>query len=211
MINSLEATPDCLERIEMPDADVLFSDQLDWFGLGNDFFLPVLTDKNRFNWSPEPVTVKIYGRDVPQPRLICFQGDAGISYQYSGITLGADDWDHLTGIVRYKLADICDANVNSVLMNWYRDHNDSIGFHSDDEPELGENPTVVSISFGETRLFEMRHKFDKAAPKIKIPLSNGSLLVMKGETQKYWKHGIKKLKSPCGPRVSLTYRKIIPS
>ena len=100
-------------------------------------------------------------------------------------------------------------DFNSVLLNYYRDHRDSMGMHSDDEPELGERPILASLSLGEERTFILKHKRDKALKPVRLKLASGSLLLMKGDTQRYWKHGIDKETRPCGPRVNLTFRRIL--
>ena len=102
-----------------------------------------------------------------------------------------------------------DATFNSVLLNYYRDHNDSVGFHSDDEPELGATPTIGSISLGETRTLSFKPKARKDWKPVRIALESGSLLVMKGDTQRNWRHAIAKESQPRGPRVNLTFRLIL--
>jgi alkylated DNA repair dioxygenase AlkB len=102
----------------------------------------------------------------------------------------------------------CDAPFNSVLLNLYRDGADSMGWHSDDEPELGERPVIASLSLGATRRFRLRHRLRKELEPVAIDLENGSLLIMAGETQRFWKHQISKTKRVSGPRVNLTFRNI---
>src|SRR5205085_9445527 len=103
------------------------------------------------------------------------------------------------------------ADYNSVLLNYYRDHRDSVAMHSDDEPELGAEPTIASLSLGGTRTFVMKHRSDAARKSERIALPSGSLLVMKGPTQRCWQHSVPKESAPCGPRVNLTFRKIVRS
>ena len=98
---------------------------------------------------------------------------------------------------------------NSVLLNYYRDENDGMGMHSDDERELGEQPAIASVSLGEERDFILRHRQRKDLSTVKLPLSSGSLLLMQGDTQQHWRHGINKLKRRCGPRINLTFRRIL--
>jgi alkylated DNA repair dioxygenase AlkB len=98
-----------------------------------------------------------------------------------------------------------------VLLNYYRDHNDSMGLHSDDEPELGRNPTIASLSLGTPRTLVLKHRSRRELKPIHLTLDPGSLLLMQGETQHHWKHGINKLHRPCGPRVNLTFRRIRPA
>jgi alkylated DNA repair dioxygenase AlkB len=99
-------------------------------------------------------------------------------------------------------------SFNSVLLNYYRDHRDSMGFHSDDERELGPRPTIASLSLGEERTFILKSKADKSLRPVRLKLNSGSLLVMKGDTQTNWKHAIHKETRPCGPRINLTFRYI---
>jgi len=98
--------------------------------------------------------------------------------------------------------------VRETLLNYYRDHRDAMGFHSGDEPELGPEPVIASLSLGETRTLVLKHRRRKDLAPVRIPLHSGSLLVMKGATQHKWKHGINKVAQPCGPRVNLTFRRI---
>jgi alkylated DNA repair dioxygenase AlkB len=104
--------------------------------------------------------------------------------------------------------DLVHERFNSVLLNYYRDHRDSMGFHSDDERELGPTPIIASVSLGATRTFVLKHKTRPELKPIRLELPSGSLLLMKGLTQKNWKHGIDKQSKPCGPRVNLTFRQI---
>ena len=154
--------------------------------------------------------VKVWGKSVPQPRLIAWYGDAGATYSYSGIVLSPHIWTKTIQQLRECIEDIAEHRFNSVLLNYYRDHRDGMGLHSDDEPELGPMPTIASLSLGEERRFQLKHRHRKDMRAISIPLPNGSLLVIRGETQRFWKHGIPKQKAPCGPRVNLTFRTIMP-
>jgi len=107
--------------------------------------------------------------------------------------------------LKTRIETLIDHRFNSLLLNYYRDHRDGMGMHSDDEIELGQQPVIASINLGAERTFLLKHKFRKDLSRIKLPLASGSLLLMKGETQSYWRHGIAKEKFPCGPRVNLTF------
>jgi alkylated DNA repair dioxygenase AlkB len=159
-------------------------------------------------WRAEKVVV--WGKSHPQPRLIAWFGDDGQSYTYSGIRLEPLPWTDVLLGIRRDVERTAETRFNSVLLNYYRDHNDSMGFHSDDEPELGLNPIIASLSLGEQRTFVLKHKSRRDLKSVKLPLASGSLLVMKGQTQRHWKHGIEKESRPCGPRVNLTFRRIFP-
>ncbi len=154
--------------------------------------------------------VKIWGKSVPQPRLIAWYGEPGVTYSYSGIVLTPLVWTKTIYELKKHVELVADHSFNSVLLNYYRDHRDSMGLHSDDEPELGPRPTIASLSLGEERRFQLKHRHRKSEPPVSIPLPSGSLLVIRGDTQRHWKHGIPKQRRPCGPRVNLTFRTIRP-
>ena len=158
-------------------------------------------------WRAENIVV--WGKTYPQPRLIAWYGDVGKNYTYSGINLNPLPWTQALLDIKSRVEAVAGTDFNSVLLNYYRDHRDSMGLHSDDEPELGERPIIASLSLGEERTFILKHKRDKALKPVRLKLASGSLLLMKGDTQRYWKHGIDKETRPCGPRVNLTFRRIL--
>lgn len=157
-------------------------------------------------WRAENIT--IYGKTFPQPRLVAWFGDEGLDYTYSGIHLKPLAWTPDLLKIRGKIEKICDARFNSVLLNYYRDERDSMGFHSDNERELGKNPTIASLSLGEERTLIFKPKHDKISRPLRLSLQSGSLLIMAGDTQNNWIHGIGKMNSECGARVNLTFRYI---
>jgi alkylated DNA repair dioxygenase AlkB len=132
-----------------------------------------------------------------------------MDYTYSGIRLTATPWTADLLKLKQKVELIAGCAFNSVLLNYYRDQRDSMGFHSDDERELGPRPTIASLSLGQERVLVFKHKTDRAVRPYKLRLESGSLLIMRGETQQHWVHGIAKSTVPCGPRVNLTFRYII--
>ena len=153
-------------------------------------------------WRAE--TIFLFGREVQQPRLSAWYGEK--SYTYSGRTFRPLPFTPLQREIKRVIEDVTGKRFNSVLLNYYRDGNDSMGFHSDDEPELGREPAIASLTFGDTRTFILKHKHQ---PKtLKIDLSDGSLLLMSGKLQNCWRHGINKERSPRGPRINLTFRRI---
>jgi len=158
-------------------------------------------------WRSESIT--LFGKTFLQPRLLEFFGDDGVFYTYSKKQYIAKPWSPLLAELRDIAEQLSGASFNCVLANYYRDERDSMGFHSDDEPELGAAPTIVSMSFGATRVFVMKHKTNKDIAPVRIPLSNGSVLIMKGATQQHWVHGIEKKKTHIEPRVNLTFRHIV--
>ena len=158
-------------------------------------------------WRAENIVV--WGKTYPQPRLIAWYGDVGKNYTYSGINLHPLLWTQALLDIKSRVEAVAGTDFNSVLLNYYRDHRDSMGLHSDDEPELGERPILASLSLGEERIFILKHKRDNALKPVRLKLASGSILLMKGDTQRYWKHGIDKETRPCGPRVNLTFRRIL--
>jgi alkylated DNA repair dioxygenase AlkB len=195
-----------LELVPLPDAEIYYLSHLDLPKPATALMQSLI---ERVPWRAEEVVV--WGKKYPQPRLIAWYGDEGQSYTYSSIRLEPLPWNKTLLTIRDQLERLIEAKFNSVLLNYYRDHNDSMGFHSDDEPELGPQPVIASLSLGERRTFVLKHKARKDLKPAKIPLESGSLLVMKGATQQHWKHGIDKESKPCGPRVNLTFRRIVPS
>lgn len=162
--------------------------------------------KESIEWRSEEI--KIFGRWVMQPRLTAWYGNAGKTYRYSGIEMKPLPWTPYLLEIKNKVEKQCDVSFNSVLLNYYRTGADSMGWHSDDEPELGKNPVIASVSFGAERLFCLRHKKEKSL-QVKLKLTAGSLLIMTGETQHHWQHAIPKTTKPIGERINLTFRKII--
>ena len=162
---------------------------------------------NSLDW--QHYTLKLFGKVLPQPRLTAFYGDKGISYAYSGLTLQALPYTDLLKQIQTKIEVAYGVKFNCVLANYYRDGNDSMGWHSDDEPSLGPDPVIASVSFGAERSFHLRHKFDVQLPTQKLSLNNGSLLLMQGKSQSQWQHQLPKSKKVSGPRVNLTFRRIV--
>ena len=117
-------------------------------------------------------------------------------------------WTPVLLKLKTQLENDLNTRFNSVLVNYYRDGNDHMSYHSDDEKELGPNPIIASLSFGETRSFQLKHKFDLEKKTVVIPITDGSLVVMKDELQHFWQHKIAKTKKLIGPRVNLTFRMI---
>ena len=171
----------------------------------SDLFFQKL-EKN-IEWKQE--SIKIFGKTIPQPRLTAWYGDPGKSYTYSGLTWTPNDWNDLLNPIKSKVDNAANTVFNSVLLNLYRNGKDSMGWHSDDEPELGRNPIIASLSFGQKRMFHLKHRFDKELPKVKIQLDHGSLLIMAGSTQHYWHHQIPKTAKKIEPRINLTFRVVL--
>jgi alkylated DNA repair dioxygenase AlkB len=157
------------------------------------------------NW--ETGFIKIFGKTHQIPRLQSWYADDGIEYTYSGKKLQRHNWNKTLIEIKQEIESITSIKFNSVLANLYRNGNDSMGLHSDNEKELGINPVIASLSLGESRDIHFKHKNIKTS--INIPQISGQLIVMYGQTQKYWKHEIKKTKKFKKPRINLTFRNII--
>lgn len=160
-------------------------------------------------WKHEAIT--LFGRDVMQPRLTAWYGDQGTEYRYSGLMNYPLAWTEALLEIKRQVETISDCRFNSVLLNRYRNGQDSMGWHQDNEVELGDKPVIASVSLGVGRQFQMRHKFDKAIPRLNFELERGSLLIMLGDTQRYWQHQVPKTKKDIGERINLTFRTIIHS
>jgi alkylated DNA repair dioxygenase AlkB len=151
--------------------------------------------------------LRIFGRDVGSPRLSCWVGDEGTAYKYSGTLFEPHAWTPTLAALRDELAERFDLRFNSVLANLYRDGRDSMGWHSDDEPELGREPLIASVSFGVERRFRFRSRETKRVV-LAIDLASGSLLVMRGATQRLYHHDLPKT-ARAGARINLTFREVI--
>jgi len=161
---------------------------------------------NGLLWRNDLITM--YGKTYPQPRMTAWYGDKNVSYSYSKIKMQTQFWTPELYEIKSLLEEKLHCPFNSVLINLYRDGEDHMSFHSDDEKELGVNPTIASLSFGATRRFHIKHKFKSHIRTIILPTENGSLTVMKGELQHFWQHKISKTKTQVGPRLNLTFRYI---
>ena len=187
-------------RIELPDAEVEYR---------AGFFAPdeaqALFDALRAEVRWERHRVRIRGREIDCPRLSAWEGNA--TYSYSGITLRPAPWTPRVDAVRRRIEAATGETFNSVLANLYRDGSDRLGRHADDEPELGPAPVIASASFGAPRRFLLRPK--RGGASVPIVLEPGSLLVMRGPTQRHWLHSVPPTRRPVGPRINLTFRRIL--
>ncbi|QKJ64748.1 alpha-ketoglutarate-dependent dioxygenase AlkB [Flavobacterium sp. M31R6] len=156
-------------------------------------------------WQQDEITV--YGKKHLQPRLTALYGNEGKPYSYSNIIMQPHHWTLTLQKIKSLAESILDTNFTTVLLNYYRDGSDSNGWHADNEKELGVNPVIASLSLGAERNFQLKHNFD-ASQKKTIILENGSLLLMKGTTQHFWKHQVPKTSKPIEPRINLTFRVI---
>ncbi len=161
---------------------------------------------NEINWRQDKM--KLYGREINLPRKTAWYGDRGKSYTFSGIHLNPEPWTPTLLQVKDCIEKVAEVQFNCVLLNLYRHGNDGISWHTDAEPELGENPVIGSVSFGGARRFMFRYRQDHEL-KAEVELTHGSFLLMAGETQHFWQHQIPKTLRRVEPRINLTFRMII--
>lgn len=161
---------------------------------------------NGIEWKHEPIWM--FGKKVMQPRLTAWYGDAGKAYRYSGILMTPFPWTSSLLEIKAKVEELTGEKFNSALLNLYRNGADSMGWHRDNEPELGINPVIASVSLGAARRFLLREYQDKKS-KTEILLEDGSLLIMKGESQTHWEHSIPKTTKCMAPRINITFRSIL--
>lgn len=191
------------ERILLPDADLEFFPHLLNRADADRVLSSLLLE---VPWEQDSIV--FYGKHHNLPRLTCWFGDAGAKYTYSNIPKEPRPWTALLEQIRRLVEAACRSEFNSVLLNLYRSGADTVSWHQDNEPELGDQPTIASVSLGAERTFQMRHTTRTDIPRANIPLTHGSLLVMRGTTQQFWKHQIPRTTKPIVERVNLTFRYI---
>lgn len=188
---------------DLPDAEIEFYPYF-FNGSESQIFMAIL--KNEIAWQQDKMSM--YGKEVNLPRLTAWYGENDKNYSFSGITLKPLYWTGILLQIKKAIETVETTNFNSVLLNLYRNGQDSINWHTDAEKELGKNPIIASVSFGETRKFQLKHRYNKDLDNVNIDLLNGSLLIMKGETQHFWLHQIPKTTKVIGERINLTFRTI---
>lgn len=152
--------------------------------------------------------IQMHGKRIPVPRLDVWYGDPGHPYRYSGVRFDPEPWTSTLEAIKSELERRQGLTFNSVLANLYRNGQDSVAWHADDEPELGRNPVIASLSLGSERRFALRHKTRKDLAPVRLDLPSGSLLVMAGTTQHFWQHQLAKTARAVGPRINLTFRTV---
>ncbi|MDN3652160.1 alpha-ketoglutarate-dependent dioxygenase AlkB [Thalassotalea ponticola] len=148
--------------------------------------------------------IKLFGKMVTIPRLQAWYGDADAVYRYSQVALQPQPWHWLLSGLKYHCQQVANQRFNSVLANFYRHQQDSMGWHSDNEKELGQQPVIASLSFGCERSFCLRHNI--TGEKHQLALKSGSLLIMRGALQQQWQHAVPKSRRPMSGRINLTFR-----
>lgn len=195
--------PGKFEIFGLKDAEVLFMRSFLKQKEADEYF-GIL--KDTIHWKQEEI--KVYGKIFPFPRKTAWYGNEGYNYSYSGLNLNPEPWTEELLELKTRIESLLPGEVfNSVLLNMYRDGNDKVGWHSDDEKELGVNPVIASLSLGATRRFDIKHKTEKGLEH-QFELTNGSLIVMKGAMQHHWLHQIPVQKKVLLPRINLTFRTI---
>lgn len=203
--NSLFSSEEEPETISLPlqDGQVDYYPQYLAPGYASEVFQKLL---NEIEWQQDDI--KVFGKIYPQPRLTALYGVEGKSYRYSGITMFPKPFTPLLIELKSRIEKVTDVTFTSVLLNLYRDGNDSNGWHSDNEKELGENPVIASLSLGAERIFHLKHR-NKKDLRYRLQLEHGSLLIMHGATQHHWLHQLPKSKKVTEPRINLTFRVIV--
>ena len=162
--------------------------------------------RDGIDWRDEELL--IFGRRRAVPRRVAWHGDPGARYTYSGTTHEPRPWTPALSAIRAHVGQLAGHGFNAVLLNLYRDGRDGMGWHADDEPELGPEPVIASVSLGAPRRFRLRHRRRPEA-RVDLVLPHGSLLVMAGPTQRHWVHSLPKTAVPVGPRINLTFRRVV--
>lgn len=193
-----------MKKIEfgLPDSELIYYPEFYESGKADFLFEKLLKETE---WQQDQISV--FGKTYNQPRLTALYAENEKPYSYSNITMHPKPFSTLLKELKEDLEAISENEFTTVLLNLYRDGNDSNGWHSDDEKELGSNPAIASLSLGAERMFHLKHK-TKAEIKTKITLEHGSLLLMQGPTQHFWKHQLSKTARQVEPRINLTFRLI---
>lgn len=190
-------------NLNLPDSNITYY---------SDFLDPEIADRylqiflKELNWQQHDIT--IFGKKIPQPRLTALYAVNDLPYSYSNLTLIPEKFTPELLDIQQKLKVLTGKNFTHCLANFYRDGNDSMGWHSDDENVLGKDPVIASVSLGGVRNFQLKHK-NITDLRFKMDLEHGSLLLMAGSTQHFWKHQLPKTKKQVDPRINLTFRTIL--
>lgn len=185
---------------DLPDAEIDYYPDFFNQEKANELFEKLKTE---VPWQQDDITV--YGKTHPQPRLTALYGNEGKPYGYSNIIMQPHSWSPLIMLIKNEIETVSNQNFTTVLLNNYRHGKDSNGWHADNEKELGHNPIIASVSFGAERVFQLKHNTIENLRQ-NIILQHGSLLVMQGTTQHFWKHQIPKTAKEIDSRINLTFR-----
>jgi alkylated DNA repair dioxygenase AlkB len=188
------------QRLSLPDSEITFYPA---FFAADESAALLNALQQGIDWKQE--SIKLYGKQIALPRLTAWYGDPGATYSYSGLTVHPLPWTETLITIKARVENAAGVAFNSVLLNRYRDGRDSVSWHADDEPELGTNPVIASVSFGAERTFQFKHK-TLPDQRHRLTLSDGSLLLMADATQHHWLHQIPKSKAVSAERINLTFR-----
>jgi alkylated DNA repair dioxygenase AlkB len=202
MSNTFDAGNGSFRRLDLDDAEVSLLDEAFAGAEATELFREL---RHGTEWRQEEVV--IFGRRRLVPRLVAWHGDPGASYTYSGTPHQPLPWTPVLEQVRHRVRALSGLHFNAVLLNLYRDGRDGMGWHADDEPELGPEPVIASVSLGAVRRFCLRHRRRKGL-RANFSLPHGSLLLMSGATQRHWVHALPKTAVAVGERVNLTFRMV---
>jgi len=191
------------QHFRLPNAELIYIPQFFTKQESDIYFKAIETETN---WQHNDITV--FGKTYKQPRLTALFGDSNQTYGYSNIIMHPEPFTPTLQNIKGKVERYADFMFNTLLINLYRNGNDSNGWHADNEKELGKNPVIASVSFGEARPFHFKHR-TLQDQRHKLSLEHGSLLLMKGEMQHHWLHQIAKTKKDIKPRINLTFRKLV--
>ena len=192
-----------VKTLPLAEADVKYYSRAIATDSANHYFHVL---KQELPWRQD--AIRLFGKSIDIPRLQSWHGDPQCTYTYSNLTLKPNPWTDSLQRLKALCETLSNTSFNCVLANWYRDGNDSMSFHADDEADLGINPTIASVTLGEARPFVFKHKESKAT--YTQVLEHGSVLIMAGTTQSHYLHGIAKTAKPIGGRINLTFRHLIP-
>lgn len=185
---------------DLPDAEIIYYSNFFETEISNEYFSKL---RQETNWQQDEIVV--FGKKHLQPRLTALYGNDGKPYSYSNIVMQPIPWTYLLMFIKNEIENVCNENFTTALLNLYRNGIDSNGWHADNEQELGRNPVIASVSFGAERKFQLQHNTIKDA-KLNFNLEHGSLLIMKGTTQHFWKHQVPKTTKKVSERINITYR-----
>ena len=188
--------------LDLQDANIVYFPSFFTSDVASELYHDLL---HEIPWQQD--NIKVFGKEFAQPRLTALFGNDGKPYSYSNITMQPNPWNLLLQKIKFHVESVAEINFTTVLLNYYRDGRDSNGWHADNEKELGQNPTIASVSLGSERMFQLKHNTEPSLRQ-NILLEHGSLLIMKGSTQHFWKHQIPKTNKPVGGRINLTFRVI---
>lgn len=186
---------------DLPDAELILIDN--FFSKDeSDHYYEILLHQTKWR----EYEMEIFEKKVTAPRMIAWYQDRGIT----GTAENCPEWTPELLAIRKRVESEVKLDFNAVLLNLYRNGKDSVAWHSDKVHNTDRNPVIASVTFGETRMFRLRHKFRKDLAQVEIPLHHGSFLLMAGTTNAFWQHQVPKTAKDVLPRINLTYRRVCP-